>query len=116
MPFFLTLIIGGNSINSFENRYRIGNRKYSKEVKTSPFSLPQLQPGELVITSIAHQQKSCKATVTDIRYTIHPLPSAKVGQGQRVIQDIHEGLLLRFDGWLCVSLMPFSLSLSLLCR
>ena len=90
---YATLIIGGNSVNSFENRYRIGNRKYSQEVKTSPFSLPQLQPGELVISSIAHQQKSCKATATDIRYTIHPLPSAKVGQGKRVIQDIHEGLL-----------------------
>lgn len=92
MPLFLTLIFGGSSINSFENRYRIDNRKYSQEVKTSPFSLLQVQPGELVITSIVHQQKSCKATATDIRYMIHPLPSAKVGQGKRVIQDIHEGL------------------------
>jgi len=75
------------------NRYRIDNRAYSQEVKTSPFSLLQSQPGELVITSIAHQQKMCKATVTDIRYTVHSLPSAKVGHGKRIIQDIHEGLL-----------------------
>lgn len=71
--------------------YRIDNRAYSQEVKTSPFSLLQSQPGELVITSIAHQQKMCKATVTDIRYTVHSLPSAKVGHGKRIIQDIHEG-------------------------
>ncbi|KAF5352715.1 hypothetical protein D9756_005934 [Leucocoprinus leucothites] len=71
--------------------YRIGVKAYSQEVKTSPFSLLTSQPGELAITSIAHQQKMCKATVTDIRYKVHSLPSAQVGHGKRIIQDIHEG-------------------------
>ncbi|KAJ3563589.1 hypothetical protein NP233_g8846 [Leucocoprinus birnbaumii] len=71
--------------------YRIGSRAHSQEVKTSPFSLVTTQPGELVVTSIAHQQKMCKATVTDIKYRVHSLPSAQVGHGKRIIQDIHEG-------------------------
>ena len=33
----------------------------------------------------------CKTAVTDLRYTVHPLPSAQVGHGKRIIQDIHEG-------------------------
>ena len=33
----------------------------------------------------------CKSAVSDLRYTIHPLPSARVGQGKRIEQDIHEG-------------------------
>ena len=51
----------------------------------------QQHSGEFVITSIAHQQKMCKTAVTDLRYTIHPLPSAQVGHGKRIVQDIHEG-------------------------
>lgn len=73
-------------------RYRVNNKAQSREVKTSPFSLLQSQPGELLITSIAHQQKMCKASVTDLRYEVHPLPSAQVGHGKRLYQDIHEGL------------------------
>lgn len=34
----------------------------------------------------------CKASVTDLRYNVHPLPSAQVGHGKRIIQDIHEGM------------------------
>ncbi|KAF7784114.1 hypothetical protein Agabi119p4_279 [Agaricus bisporus var. burnettii] len=71
--------------------YRTNNKAHSQEVKTSPFSLLQSHPGELAITSIAHQQKTCKASVTDLRYNVHPLPSAQVGHGKRIIQDIHEG-------------------------
>ena len=33
----------------------------------------------------------CKSAVSDLRYIIHPLPSAQVGQGKRIEQDIHEG-------------------------
>jgi nucleoporin POM152 len=58
----------------------------------SPFSLLQKQPGEFTITSIAHQQKLCKAAVTDLRFSVHPLPSAQVGHGKRIYQDIHEGM------------------------
>ncbi|KAG7452288.1 uncharacterized protein BT62DRAFT_881882 [Guyanagaster necrorhizus] len=71
--------------------YRINGRAYTQEATTSPFSLSQQQAGEFTITSISHQQKMCKAVVTDLRFTIHPLPSAQVGHGKRIYQDIHEG-------------------------
>jgi len=71
--------------------YRVNGKAHTQEVKVSPFSLAQQSPGEVAITSIAHQQKKCKASVTDLRFSVHPLPSAQVGHGKRVYQDIHEG-------------------------
>ncbi|KAJ7786467.1 hypothetical protein B0H16DRAFT_1657755 [Mycena metata] len=71
--------------------YTINGKAHSEEAKVSPFSLIQQQPGEFTITSIAHQQKMCKAVVTDLRLTVHPLPAAQVGHGKRIYQDIHEG-------------------------
>ncbi|KAF9015661.1 hypothetical protein BDQ17DRAFT_1386352 [Cyathus striatus] len=71
--------------------YRINNKLYSQEAKVSPFQLLQQQSGEFTVASIAHQQKMCKAVVTDLKYTVHPLPSAQVGHGKRIYQDIHEG-------------------------
>ena len=49
-----------------------------------------------MITSVAHQQTMCKTAVTDLHYIVHPLPSAKVGNGRRVLQDIHEGKSCRY--------------------
>lgn len=71
--------------------YRVNGRGYTQEAKVSPFSIMQQQAGEFAITSIAHQQKMCKTAVTDLRYTVHPLPAAQVGHGKRIVQDIHEG-------------------------
>ncbi|KAG5650743.1 hypothetical protein H0H81_011187 [Sphagnurus paluster] len=71
--------------------YRINGKSYTHEAKVSPFSLIQQQPGEFTITSIAHQQKLCKAVVADLHFSVHPLPSAQVGHGKRIFQDIHEG-------------------------
>ncbi|KAL0951581.1 hypothetical protein HGRIS_008263 [Hohenbuehelia grisea] len=71
--------------------YKINGRTYVQEAKTSPFSLLHQQPGEFSITSIAHRQQQCKASVTEMSFTVHPLPSAQVGHGKRVYQDIHEG-------------------------
>ncbi|KAI0049256.1 hypothetical protein FA95DRAFT_1571322 [Auriscalpium vulgare] len=71
--------------------YRVNGKSHTQEAKVSPFSLALQQPGEFKITSIAHQQKMCKAVVTDLGYTVHSLPSAQVGQGKRIFQDIHEG-------------------------
>ncbi|THH13470.1 hypothetical protein EW146_g6752 [Bondarzewia mesenterica] len=71
--------------------YRINGRSYTHETSVSPFALVQQQPGEFKITSIAHKQKMCKSVVTDLTYTVHPLPSAQVGHGKRIFQDIHEG-------------------------
>lgn len=76
--------------------YRINGKSYTQEAKVSPFALVQQQPGEFTITSVAHQQKMCKAAVTDLRFTVHPLPSARVGHGDRIYEDIHEGALDRF--------------------
>ncbi|KDQ63216.1 hypothetical protein JAAARDRAFT_119663 [Jaapia argillacea MUCL 33604] len=71
--------------------YRVHSKSYSQEAKVSPFSIVQQQPGEFVVTSIAHQNQMCKTAVTDLRYAVHSLPSAQVGHGKRVFQDIHEG-------------------------
>ncbi|KAH7930605.1 hypothetical protein BV22DRAFT_1191200 [Leucogyrophana mollusca] len=71
--------------------YRINGKSHVQEAKISPFSLVQQQTGEFTITSVAHQQKMCKAAVTDLHFTVHPLPSAQVGHGKRIFQDIHEG-------------------------
>jgi hypothetical protein len=73
------------------HRYRINGKSYTQEAKKSPFSLVQQQSGEFTITSVSQQQKLCKATVTDLRFNVHPLPSAQVGHGKRIYQDIHEG-------------------------
>ena len=73
------------------NRYRVNGKAYTQEAKQSPFAFAQQQPGEFKITSIAQQQKMCKSVVTDLSYTVHPLPAAQVGQGNRIFQDIHEG-------------------------
>lgn len=74
-------------------RYRINGKSYTQEAKVSPFALLQQQPGEFTITSVAHQQKMCKAAVTDLRFTVHPLPAARIGHGDRIYEDIHEGAL-----------------------
>ncbi|KII93596.1 hypothetical protein PLICRDRAFT_49632 [Plicaturopsis crispa FD-325 SS-3] len=71
--------------------YRINSRTYTQDAKVSPFSLVQQQAGEFAITSVAHQQKMCKAAVADLRFAVHALPAAKVGKGSRIEQDIHEG-------------------------
>jgi nucleoporin POM152 len=71
--------------------YKANGKAYHQEAKTSPFALVQQHPGSFEITSIAHQQKRCQANVNDLKFTVHPLPSAKVGQGKRIYQDIHEG-------------------------
>ena len=71
--------------------YRINGKSYTQDAKVSPFSIIQHQSGEFTVTSIAHQQKMCKAAITNLQMTIHPLPSAQVGHGKRIYQDIHEG-------------------------
>ncbi|KAF9566997.1 hypothetical protein CPC08DRAFT_657108 [Agrocybe pediades] len=71
--------------------YKINGKSYTQEAKTSPFSVLQQQPGLFTVNSIAHQQKMCKAVVTDLRFNVHALPSARVGQGKNIFQDIHEG-------------------------
>jgi nucleoporin POM152 len=83
--------------------YRINDKPYTQEAKVSQFSLLQEQPGEFTITSIAHRQKMCKAAVSDLRFVVHPLPSARVADGQKIVQDIHEGLLCfePFDATVC---------------
>ena len=36
----------------------------------------------------------CKAAVANLRMNIRPLPSAQVGHGKRIYQDIHEGMVI----------------------
>ena len=79
------------NILPFSFRYKANGKSYSQEAKTSPFTLLQQQAGQFIITSVSHQQKMCKAAVTDLRYNVHSLPSAQIGRGKKILQDIHEG-------------------------
>ncbi|KZP25169.1 hypothetical protein FIBSPDRAFT_394594 [Athelia psychrophila] len=45
------------------------NGRHTQEAKAPPFSRVQQEPGEFIITSVAHQQKMCKAAVTDLHVT-----------------------------------------------
>jgi nucleoporin POM152 len=85
VSFLYRLLLTGN------NSYRVNGKAYTQEAKQSPFAISQQQPGEFKITSIAQQQKMCKSVVADLSYVVHPLPTAQVGQGNRIFQDIHEG-------------------------
>ncbi|PIL31435.1 transporter [Ganoderma sinense ZZ0214-1] len=71
--------------------FRVNGRAHTQEAKLSPWAAQQQAAGEFAITSVAHQQRMCKTAVTDLRYAVHPLPSAQVGHGKRIVQDIHEG-------------------------
>jgi len=71
--------------------YNIDGKSFAQEARTSPFSLLQQKSGLFTITSIVDQQKMCKAAVTDLQFKVHPLPSAQVGHGRKIFQDIHEG-------------------------
>lgn len=75
----------------FYIRYKVNGKLHTQEAKTSPLSFPQQQPGIFTVTSVAHHEKTCKAAVTDLRFNVHALPSAQVGHGKRIFQDIHEG-------------------------
>ncbi|KZV76955.1 hypothetical protein PENSPDRAFT_597464 [Peniophora sp. CONT] len=71
--------------------YKINSKQHTQSVSASPFALQLSNPGDFAVTSIAHQHARCRAAVTDLAYTVHDLPSARVGQGRRIFQDIHEG-------------------------
>lgn len=71
--------------------YKVNGKSSVKEVKSPRFSYLHQQPGEFIVTSIAHQHKMCKAAVTDLRYVVHSLPSAQVGDGSDRTEDLHEG-------------------------
>lgn len=75
----------------------MNGKAHIQEAKQSPFAFSLQQPGEFKITSVAQQQKMCKSVVTDLSYAVHPLPTAQVGQGNRIFQDIHEGKLVPLD-------------------
>ena len=72
-------------------RYKVNTKQHTESVSASPFALLLSYPGDFAVTSIAHQHARCRAAVTDLAYTVHALPSARVGQGRRIFQDIHEG-------------------------
>jgi nucleoporin POM152 len=76
----------------YHDSYHINGKSFTQEAKVSPISFLQQQPGEFAITSVAHQEKMCKTAVTDLRFVVHHLPSAHVGHGRKIFQDIHEGM------------------------
>lgn len=72
--------------------YRVNGIPYNKEFKVSPFTVHHDRPGEFSITSITHQRLR-KAINPPLRYAVHALPSALIGHGKVIYQDINEGLV-----------------------
>ncbi|KAG8930377.1 hypothetical protein FRC02_004294 [Tulasnella sp. 418] len=72
-------------------RYTFNNRITDAKSKSPKFSRVAEEPGVFKILSIAHQQNQCQTVVRDVEMTVKPIPSARVSNGKRVIQDIREG-------------------------
>ncbi|CAE6355656.1 unnamed protein product [Rhizoctonia solani] len=68
------------------------NGKHTLAKSTSSrFGRVAAQPGIFRVESIAHQQNYCKTAVRDVEMKIHQLPTARVSDGNRIIEDIREG-------------------------
>ncbi|KAG8745025.1 hypothetical protein FRC10_008999 [Ceratobasidium sp. 414] len=77
--------------------YTFNGKHTLAKSSTSRFSRVAAQPGLFTVESIAHQQNYCKTTVRDVEMRIHELPTARVSDGNRVIEDIREGMLHLFE-------------------
>ncbi|KEP54240.1 putative nucleoporin [Rhizoctonia solani 123E] len=71
--------------------YTFNGKHTSAKSASSRFSRVAAQPGIFRVESIAHQQNYCKTAVRDVEMKIHQLPTARVSDGNRVIEDIREG-------------------------
>jgi len=71
--------------------YRFNGKLTSATSKQSQFSRVAGAPGEFSIVSLAHQQNFCQTAVNDVNMNIHPLPSAQVSNGRKIIENIREG-------------------------
>ncbi|KAF8585137.1 hypothetical protein K439DRAFT_1632955 [Ramaria rubella] len=72
-------------------KYRFDGKLTSAQAKTSPFRRVADRPGVFSVVSIAHEQDMCQTTVSDLSFRIHSIPSARVSQGKKFVQDIREG-------------------------
>lgn len=73
--------------------YRFDGKAISATSKTPKFSRVAEKAGVFEITDVAHQQASCQSEVTNMRFTIRDLPSARVSHGNIVYEDLREGQL-----------------------
>ena len=71
--------------------YQFDGRAISATSKTSKFSRVAEKAGIFEITGVAHQQASCQSKVSDMRFTVRDLPSARVSHGNIVYEDLREG-------------------------
>ncbi|KAF8600877.1 hypothetical protein BDV93DRAFT_496344 [Ceratobasidium sp. AG-I] len=71
--------------------YTFNGKHTVAKSSTSRFSRVAAQPGLFAVESIAHQQNYCKTAVRDVEMKIHQLPTARVSDGYRVIENIREG-------------------------
>lgn len=72
--------------------YTLNGQPFHKEVYQRPFGISLDRPGELIITSIAHQGVR-KNLPKELFYSIHPLPAAYVARGRVISQDITAGII-----------------------
>ncbi|KAG8857714.1 hypothetical protein FRB91_010951 [Serendipita sp. 411] len=71
--------------------YRFNDKVQKTIQKTPKYTTVANAPGEFSVVSIAHQQAQCQTTISDVRLTVHDIPSARVHHGTRFEESIREG-------------------------
>jgi len=79
------LIVSSHSSYKFDDNLRTTTQKVAKYTTVADAA------GTFQVVSIAHQQAQCQTTVSDVRLTVHEIPSAKVHHGDRFEENIKEG-------------------------
>src|SRR5258708_31713296 len=78
-------MLSSSSSYKFDDKLRTTTQKVAKYTTVADAA------GTFQVVSIAHQQAQCQTTVSDVRLTVHEIPSAKVHHGDRFEENIKEG-------------------------
>lgn len=78
-------MLSSSSSYMFDDMLRTTTQKLAKYTTVADAA------GIFQVVSIAHQQAQCQTTVSDMRLTVHEIPSAKVHHGDRFEENIKEG-------------------------
>ena len=78
-------MLSSSSSYTFDDMLRTTVQKVAKYTTVADAA------GIFQVVSIAHQQAQCQTTVSDMRLTVHEIPSAKVHHGDRFEENIKEG-------------------------
>lgn len=75
----------------FTVTYEFDGKRHVVPNSSSQFRRLATSPGEFKIVSVGHKQNRCQSRPVDVLKRVHPVPTARVSNGDAVIVDIHEG-------------------------